>query len=65
MKKPIFVTENKALFICSHEGGDGIGLMFGDLASEPLKIHIETKEEFTALVGELYRMWDQSMEAKN
>ena len=52
-------------FLFGDEGGDGIGLMFGDLASEPLKIHIETKEEFTALVGELYRMWDKSMEVKN
>ena len=65
MQKPIFTTGRNSLAIAYSTEGDGIALMFGELFSEPSIIHIETKEEFTALVGELYRMWDKAQEVKS
>ena len=65
MIKPTFVTGSDILIVTRGESAGSITLNIGPAFSEPIQIALKTKEEFSAFVGELYRMWDQAQEAKS
>ena len=69
MLKPTFTTDKRILMVNRHEFDGSIVLSIGEIKEDPALMEltsmpISSKEEFCALIGELYRMWDIAQASK-
>ena len=69
MLKPTFTNGKSILIINRHEFDGSIVLNIGEIKENPALMEltsmpISSKDEFCALIGELYRMWDNAQATK-